>query len=74
MYFYFRGAIDIANLPPGFAPGNPSDQRVQIVEEPTAAIFHHGYANPNLQSRSFKILQQQLCESEAGGGIFSISI
>ncbi|XP_060552487.1 protein P200-like [Ruditapes philippinarum] len=37
-------------------------QRTELVEEPTE---YRGYTNPNVQSRSFKILQESLSYSEA---------
>ena len=58
-----RNAVPIAHK-------DKVDSRSQMVEESTD---YRGYTNPNVQSRSFKIIQQSLSVEEAEEGTFEPS-
>lgn len=62
--FDFRDAIDVGQHRGAHTKPAPK-QRSEVDEEPS---MYKGYTNPNVQSRSFKILQQSLNYSEAPQG------
>ncbi|XP_056017778.1 PDZ and LIM domain protein 7-like isoform X3 [Ostrea edulis] len=62
-----RNVVDLGQGDHVDAPTLPTRESNQsTVEEESTA--YRGYTNPNVQSRSFKILQQSLNYSEASGG------
>jgi hypothetical protein len=62
----FRNVVDLGQGDHVDAPTLPTMEPTQsTVEEESTA--YRGYTNPNVQSRSFKILQQSLNYSEASG-------
>ena len=63
LLFISRNAVPIARK-------DKVDSRSQMVEESTD---YRGYTNPNVQSRSFKIIQQSLSVEEAEEGTFEPS-
>lgn len=70
IFFFFRNVVDLgqgdhvdAQLSHHVAESSQST----VEEESTA---YRGYTNPNVQSRSFKILQQSLNYSEASGSVW----
>ncbi|XP_053383681.1 FK506-binding protein 5-like [Mercenaria mercenaria] len=57
-----RSASAVIDQPDSRQAYRSQPQRTELVEEPTE---YRGYTNPNVQSRSFKILQESLSYSEA---------